>query len=51
MKQIKSIKKLKEENRALKATCEILADREILEGIQKSLEQIRQGKGIPLHRL
>ena len=38
------IKKLKMENRALKETCEILADENVMADIQKSLKQIARGK-------
>ena len=40
--------KLKIENKALKETCEILADKEVMQDIQESLKQIREGKGISI---
>lgn len=46
-----NINKLKEENKRLKETCEVLADRNILNSINRSLRQIREGHGIPLSKL
>jgi uncharacterized protein (UPF0147 family) len=43
--------KLKRENRLLKETCEVLADKGILKNIRKSLEEIKEGKFIPLSKL
>lgn len=37
-------KKLQMENKALKETCHILADKAVMADIQKSLKQIAQGK-------
>ena len=39
------------ENKILKETCEILADKKIMRDIKSSLAQIRKGKGIPLSQL
>jgi len=44
-------KKAKLENKYLRETCEVLADKRILADIQISLRQIREGKGIPLSKL
>ena len=35
----------------LRETCEILTDKETMKGIQKSMEQIAEGKTIPLKEL
>ena len=40
------IKKLKMENKALKETCEILADKDAMKSIHKSLEEIKKGNYI-----
>jgi hypothetical protein len=45
------ITRLRRENRAVKETCEILADNKVMRDIKTSLRQIRAGKGIPLSRL
>jgi len=45
------IERLRAENRALKETCEILADTDLMQDIKKSMRQIRQGKVIPLSKL
>lgn len=45
------LEKLKAENKSLRETCEILADKSLLEEIKLSLKQIKEGKGIPLSRL
>ena len=45
------IEKIKRENKALKETCEVLADKRILDSINSSLRQIRDGRGIPLSKL
>lgn len=37
--------------RAWKETCEIVGDKVIMQSIQKSLQEIAQGKGIPLSQL
>ena len=47
----KAIEKLKKENRALKETCDILADKRILKNIKTSLNQIKAGKKILLSEL
>jgi len=43
--------KMKREIKSWKETCEIVADPEIMKSIQKSLQEIAQGKGIPLAQL
>ncbi len=43
MSKEQQIKKLKLENKALKETCEILADEEAVKNIQKSLDEIKKG--------
>jgi hypothetical protein len=45
------IEQLRAENRALKETCEVLADTRLMQDIKKSMRQIRQGKVIPLSKL
>lgn len=43
--------KLKQEIKAWKETCEIVSDKKIMQSIQKSLQQISKGNGIPLAQL
>jgi hypothetical protein len=43
--------KLKKENKLLKETCEVLADKEVLKSIKKSLNEIKTGKFIQLQNL
>lgn len=50
MKKNKIIK-LKEENKILKETCEVLSDERLLKDINLSLKQIREGRGMPLSKL
>lgn len=45
------LKRLKDENKSLKETCEILADKKVLGGIKKSLKEIELGKSIRLSDL
>mgnify|MGYP001501973646 CR=1 FL=1 len=45
------IDKLKIENKALKETCDILGDQEVMKDIKKSLKQICEGKFVPLSKL
>jgi hypothetical protein len=45
------IERLKKENKALKETCEILADQKTMEAIKQSLKEIKAGKTIPLSKL
>jgi len=47
----KTMSKLRQENRELRETCEVLGDKKILSDIQISLRQIRDGRGIPLSKL
>ncbi len=44
-------KKLKQEVKSWKETCEIVSDKQIMQSIQKSLQQIAQGQGILLSQL
>ena len=46
MSKNEKIRHLKRENRALKETCEILADKKVMNDIQKSLEEIKKGNYI-----
>lgn len=52
---LKTIQKLREElydmEKSWKETCDIMCDKETMEGIEKSLQQIREGKTIPLSKL
>jgi hypothetical protein len=50
-KKITSEQKLRHEIKQWKETCEIVSDRNIMKSIQISLNQIAQGKGIPLAQL
>ncbi|MBA7629437.1 hypothetical protein ES703_36936 [subsurface metagenome] len=43
--------KLRQEIKSWKETCEIVGDKNIMQSIQKSLQEIAQGKGIPLSQL
>jgi len=45
------IRKLEQENKALRETCEILSDEKVMREIKDSLEQIRKGKFTPLNEL
>ncbi len=45
------IKRLRNEINTLKETCEVLADEKLLEDINHSLKQIREGRYIPLSKL
>jgi hypothetical protein len=45
------IKRLRRENKALRETCEILSEKPLMCKIEKSLRDIRAGKGIPLSKL
>lgn len=47
----RKIKKLKQEIKQWKETCEILSNPETMKGIMLSLKQISEGKGIPLSKL
>lgn len=47
----KELKELRKEIKSWKETCEIVADRKIMESIQKSLEQFANGQEIPLAQL
>ena len=44
-------KRLRQEIKYWKETCEILKDQNIMKSIEKSLKQISEGKGIPLSKL
>ena len=52
---LKTIQSLREElhdnERSWKETCDIMCDKETMEGIEKSIQQIREGKTIPLSEL
>jgi hypothetical protein len=50
-RKMAEIQRLRKENRALRETCEILADTKLMQDIKKSMRQIRQGKVIPLSKL
>lgn len=50
-RHMRQISKLKEENKLLKETCEVLSDRKIMKELKASLQQIRVGKFIPLSKL
>ena len=50
-KKISQEKKLRSEIKKWKETCEVVGDKQIMESIQVSLNQIAQGKGIPLAKL
>jgi len=50
-KLIKKVSKLENENRALKTTCEVLADKKTMNSIRTSLEQIKSGEFISLSEL
>ena len=43
--------KLRQEVSSWKETCEIMSDKNVMSSIQRSLQQIAQGKGIPLAQL
>ena len=45
------IKRLEAENKALRETCEILADKKLMREIRASLKEIRAGKVIPVSKL
>lgn len=45
---MEQIKKLKAENRSLRETCEILADKRLMKDIKKSLKEIKSGKFLTL---
>ena len=47
----KKERKLKQEIKQWKETCDIVSDKKIMQSIQVSLQQIAQGKGIPLSQL
>jgi len=51
MKETNKEKKLKQELKSWKETCEIVSNKEIMKSIEKSLKQIAEGKGIPLSKL
>ena len=51
MSKEQQIKKLKLENKALKETCEILADKEAMRSIRKSLDEMKKGNYISLSEL
>jgi hypothetical protein len=44
-------KKLRQEIKQWKETCEIVSDKDIMKSIQVSLKQIAEGKGMPLSQL
>jgi len=44
-------KKLKQEIKQWKETCEILSNKDVMKSITISLKQIAKGKGIPLSQL
>ncbi len=52
---LKIIQSLREElhdnEKSWKETCDIMCDKETMEGIEKSMQQIREGKTIPLSEL
>lgn len=52
---LKTIQKLREEShdneKNWKETCDILSNEETMDGLKKSLQQIKEGKGIPLSEL
>ena len=50
-KNLPKEKKLKQELKAWKETCEIVSDKKIMQSIQVSLQQIAQGQGIPISQL
>lgn len=50
-KKMTKEKKLKQEVKQWKETCEILSNKDIMKSIQISLKQIAEGKGIPLSQL
>ncbi len=51
MTKDEKIKKLVRENKALRETCEILADKEAMEDIKNSLEDIKKRNGLRLSDL
>lgn len=51
VKKMTKEQKLKQEIKSWKETCKIVSDKNIMQSIQKSLQQISQGQGIPLSQL
>lgn len=51
MKKPTKEKKLKQEIKSWKETCEILSNKKLMKSIEKSLKQISKGRGIPLSKL
>lgn len=51
MSKEEKIRKLRRENKALKETCDILADRKIIADIKKSIDEIKSGKFVTLSDL
>lgn len=47
----KKKEKMEQEIKQWKETCEVVGDKEILNSIKVSLQQIASGKGIPLAQL
>lgn len=50
-KKMTQVEELKEENKSLRETCEILSDSDTMKSIEISVKQITQGKFIPLAKL
>ena len=48
---LEEIRRLKQECKQWKETCEVLADKKIIKSITKSLRQFAEGKGIKLKDL
>lgn len=52
---LKTIQKLREElhnnEKSWKETCDIMCDKKTMAGIEKSMQQIREGKTIPLSEI